>query len=69
MSGATTRWSDVELTLTRLGVADLDSEASATNQALCMSVGRPMGMPATLGVWWKAWPGSSKPGSVQLMQA
>ena len=49
--GTTTRWSEVEFTLTRRGVADLDSEASATNQALCMSMGRPMGMPATLGVW------------------
>ena len=67
--GATTTWSAVALRLTRPGVADLDSEASATNQALCMSVGRPMGMPATLGVWWNGWPGSSKPGSVQLMQA
>ena len=36
--------------LTRFGVADFDSEASATNHALGMSVGRPVGIPATFGV-------------------
>ena len=50
MAGFSTRWSATALCFTRLGVALLDSEASATNQALGMSVGRPMGMPASLGV-------------------
>ncbi len=49
-TGATTMWSAVALFFTRLGVALLDREASATNQALGMSVGRPIGMPASLGV-------------------
>ena len=62
-------WSALAFWRTRAGVADFDSAASATNQALGMSSGRPMGMPATFGVWANGWPGSSKPGSVQLMQA
>ena len=60
--GATTRWSAVAFSRTRRGVALFDSEASATNQALGMSVGRPTGMPAIFGVSAKAWPGSWKPG-------
>ena len=51
----------------RGGVAAFDSAASATNQAFGMSVGRPIGMPATFGVSVKRWPGSSKRGAVQLM--
>jgi len=50
MAGVTTTWSAVAFNFTRLGVALLLSEASATNQALGMSVGKPMGMPASLGV-------------------
>ena len=34
----------------RFGVAALESEASATNQAFGMSAGRPTGMPANFGV-------------------
>ena len=34
----------------RVASRDFDSDASATNQALGMSVGRPIGMPAILGV-------------------
>ena len=67
MAGATTGISATAFWRTRAGVADLDKAASATNQALGMSEGRPMGMPATFGVRPKAWPGDSKPGSVQLM--
>jgi hypothetical protein len=67
--GARRRWSECAFSRTRCGVADLDRAASAMNQALGMSAGRPSGMPATFGVVSKAWPGSSKPGSVQRMQA
>ena len=52
--GRTTVWSTTALSRTRFGVADLDSAASATNQAFGMSAGRPIGMPASLGVSWKA---------------
>jgi hypothetical protein len=49
-AGFTTKWLAVALDRTRLGVALLDNEASATNQALGMSEGKPIGMPASLGV-------------------
>ena len=49
-TGGTTTWSLAAFFFTRLGVALLEREASATNQALGMSVGRPTGMPASLGV-------------------
>lgn len=41
--------------------------ARAVNQALSISVGGPIGMPAIFGVSVKGCPGSTKPGVVQLM--
>ena len=52
----------------RFGVAALERDASAMNQAFGMSEGRPTGMPATFGVSVKAWRGSSNSGAVQAMQ-
>ena len=52
----------------RLGVAALDRDASAMNQAFGMSEGRPTGIPAMVGVSVKGWRGSSNSGAVQLMQ-
>ena len=66
--GPRTVWSERAFSRTRAGVADLDSAASATNHALGMSAGSPMGMPASFGVVAKGCPGSSKPGAVQRMQ-
>ena len=60
---------EYKLIFKRLGVAAFDSEDNATNQAFGISIGKPTGMPAIFGVRVKVWPGSSKPGAVQLMQA
>ena len=45
-------------------MAAFDRDASATNQALGISVGRPTGIPAILGVSAKRWRGSSNSGAV-----
>ena len=51
-----------------LGIGHGDEVITAANQAFGMSSGKPMGMPATLGVSMNGCPGSSNPGSVQAMQ-
>ena len=52
-----------------VGMGQIGVAMARRAKAFGMSVGRPIGMPAILGVLWKAWPGFWKPGSVQLMQA
>src|ERR1019366_4376688 len=66
-AGGNSSRSEREFSRTRLGVADFDSAARATNQALGISSGRPIGMPASFGVWRKPRV-VSKPGEVQAMQ-
>ena len=67
--GAIARVIRYRIGLQPLGVAALDSDDSATNHALGISVGNPTGMPAIDGVTVNGCPGSSNSGAVQLMQA
>jgi len=56
--GGTSTRGATALRAIRGGVAAFDSEASAMNHALGMSVGKPTGIPAILGVSVKGWRGS-----------
>lgn len=62
-------WSAIAFFFNLSGVAALDNDARAMNQALGISVGSPTGIPAIFGVSLKGCPGSSNSGAVQLMQA
>ena len=69
MVGGTVTWSETALRRRRSGVAALLSDASATNQARGMSVGRPIGMPAIFGVRWStaSWSYTTSPRSTSAM--